>query len=84
MADVDMLDTDNVLPSPPPFKTTVEDELKRTRQALEKVLTAATVMKSAVEIEFVDATTMASAQANVQAIVDEFYRKVLKFVRSTK
>lgn len=83
VADVSTLDTNNVLP-PTPFKTTTEAELKNARQALEKILTAATVMKSTVEIEFVDSTTLAAAQANVQAIVDEFYRNVLSAVRATK
>lgn len=82
MADVDTLDTNNVLPEDR-YKTAVDVELQRTREALEKVLTAATVMKTAVGVEFEDAASPESAQANVLSIVEDFYRKVLRAVRST-
>jgi len=82
VADVDTLDTNNVLPEDR-YKTAVDVELQRTREALEKVLTAATVMKTAVGVEFEDAASPESAQANVLSLVEDFYRKVLRAVRST-
>lgn len=83
MADIGTLDTNNVL-SPPPYKTPLAAELQQARAALEKVLTAATMMKAAVGVEFEDASSLESAQANVMAAVEEFYRDVLSAVRSTK
>lgn len=82
MADIETLDTNNVLP--PPFKTTDADELQQARKALDKIEDAAHIMKASVEIEFVDASSLAMAQANVQATIDEFMKTVDRAVRSTK
>lgn len=81
MADIDTLDTNNVLPASP-YKTPAAAELKQARQALEKILTAATVLKASIGVEFEDALTLESAQANITALVEEFYRATTRAVRS--
>lgn len=81
VADINTLDTNNVLPAPP-YKTPAAAELKQARQALEKILTAATVLKASINVEFEDALTLESAQANITALVEEFYRATTRAVRS--
>lgn len=82
VADIDTLDTNNVLPEDR-YKTSVADELKKTREALEKVLTAATVMKTAVCVVCEDATDFDTARVNIVTIVEDCYRRILRAVRAT-
>lgn len=83
VADVNTLDTNNVL-AVDPYKSSPAAELKQAREALEKLLTAATILKTSVGVEFEDAVDPESARANVLSMVDEFYRKTLRVVRSMR